>query len=246
MNVPWVGPTEPLSQANVILFDLDGTLVDTLPDLVHALRQTLVGLGLSAVSDDLVRQSLHGGLEATARAAARVLSLDESLALTLAERYAECYRDINGSYARLYQGVDRLLSDLQLDAGVRLGVCTNKSAAEAQRLLRALGIDHFMQQVVGADTCEARKPSPIPLQYAMSCLEGRPETTLMIGDSHVDAGAARAAHVGFVHFRSGYGQVDPQEFPVLGAFDHYDDLNREFGQSRSASGPARLFVPKDR
>ena len=231
-----------LQRCEVFLFDLDGTLVDTLPDLIHALRLTLSDLGLAQVSDDIVRQSLHGGLEATALAAARELRLDPPLTQVVSERYAQCYRDINGSHAQLYQGVCTLLGHLESTKTTRRAVCTNKTAAEAESLLRALGIHQRFDLVIGADSCEARKPSPIPLLHAVQRLDGQPETTLMIGDSHVDAGAARAAGVGFVHYRSGYGCVDPADFPLVWAFNHYDAFSHEFLEHRGAAQSARLLL----
>lgn len=186
------------------VFDLDGTLVDTLPDLVDALCAALADLGLPKVGRELVRRSLHGGLEGSAAAALAALKAPASLREPLIERYRAHYGASPTARSRPYPGVETLLIRL-CERGERFAVCTNKTQALARRVLTETGIAPYFAAIVGADTCAHRKPHPDPLLHALDALGAVRSQALLIGDSEVDAACARAAGVDCLLFAGGYG-----------------------------------------
>lgn len=190
----------------VRVFDLDGTLVDTLPDLVRALNDALMDLGLPAVPPDVVRQSLHGGIEGSVDAALQFLQAPAALREMLLARYNLHYDDTPAQTSRPFAGVHEVLQRL-LARGERLAVCTNKQQVVAQRVLGMLGLAPFFSVVVGADTCDQRKPHPAPLLHAIGALGASRSQSLLVGDSDVDRACADAAGVECVIFGGGYGDV---------------------------------------
>jgi phosphoglycolate phosphatase len=189
---------------SVIVFDLDGTLVDTLPDLHGALNAALASLELPPIPPELVRHSLHDGLEGSARAAGRALGLDIARIDALIDAYRRHYEAEPVRRSAAYPGVQAVLARL-LARGRRLGVCTNKAASQAREVLRALGLLDAFDIVVGADSCAHRKPDPRPLLLAIDALDGRPADALLVGDSPVDTACARAAEVDCLIHAGGYG-----------------------------------------
>jgi phosphoglycolate phosphatase len=204
----------------VQIFDLDGTLVDTLVDLTVALNMALYDHRLPPVSRDLVRASLHGGFEASVRAALEAADAHDDRFDPLLASYQHRYRAVSGKLARVYRGVPRKLAELRRH-GARLAICSNKTEAEARRLLELMGIAGFFEAVVGADTCGTRKPDPEPLVKAIDLLGGNRGHALFTGDSHVDVACAHAAGVDCAFFGGGYG--DPQA-TVSARFDAWDQL----------------------
>lgn len=206
-----------------IVFDLDGTLVDTLPDLVVALNAALAELGAPAVPPIVVRTTLHGGLEASAAGALRYLDLPESMAGPLALAYERHYARAPARRSGPYEGVPALLSRLARD-GVRIGVCTNKRSAQAEQVLEATGLLSKVSTVVGADACPHRKPDPAPLRLALSTLGVATSEAAFVGDSIVDVQTARAAQVDCVLHIAGYGVVGSDEPGVTARFGRYTTL----------------------
>jgi phosphoglycolate phosphatase len=186
------------------VFDLDGTLVDTLPDLTAALNRALSCLHLPPVDADLVRDSLHGGLEGSADAALTALQVDPSRRMDLIHHYRAAYDDQMDSLSRLYPGVRELLAHLH-QGGHRMAVCTNKLHSQATRLLDRHGLLPLFDAVIGADSCAWRKPHPQPLRLAMQGIGGQSDNTVLVGDSRVDVECAAAAGVDCIIFAGGYG-----------------------------------------
>ena len=188
----------------VRVFDLDGTLVDTLPDLTGALNVALSDLGLPQVDATLVRASLHAGLEGSVEAALLAAGAPGALRDLLLARYRLHYDAMLVEQSLPYADVPELLERLRL-RGDRLAVCTNKQEPQALRLLGSLGLAAFFTNVVGADTCGQRKPHPAPLLHAVGALGGTCGQALLIGDSLVDLHCARAAGIDCLLFTGGYG-----------------------------------------
>jgi phosphoglycolate phosphatase len=194
-------------QRQTCVFDLDGTLIDTLPDLSFSLNRALGIFNLRGVDSDVVRRSLHGGLEASVDAALSALGQSLSHRDEVIALYRHHYNQSLAERSHVYEGVRKLLESLR-ERGVHMAVCTNKESAQANRLLQHCALSEFFSAVVGADTCDARKPDPAPLLRAIDLLRGDPSQSLMIGDSRLDLECARAAAVDCLIHTSGYGHED--------------------------------------
>lgn len=204
------------------LFDLDGTLVDTAPDLMHALNATLTHAGYSEVGLDLTRLWVgHGAKVMLAEAVShqgRSNLSDEELEKYFTfflERYGERIAVDSVPYPGVVDSLTALASRTQ-----KLGVVTNKLQGLSMRLLRELDLYKFFNIVVGGDTLQVRKPEPQPILYACNELVSSPAETLFVGDSTTDVKAARAAGCPVVCVRDGYNHNTPPN--ELGA-DHVID-----------------------
>lgn len=216
----------------VRVFDLDGTLVDTLPDLTSALNQALSDLGLPPVPAAVVRHSLHGGIEGSVDAALQALSAPAALRELLLSRYQLHYERRPAQLSQAFPGVHEVLRRLRA-RGERLAVCTNKKQALAQRVLGSLGLAPYFSVVVGADTCSQRKPHPAPLLHALGVLGASRSQSLLVGDSTVDLACADAAEVDCLIFGGGYGDV-----PSERRFDHWAHLLEHELQATGPTWPA--------
>ncbi|HEX4917092.1 MAG TPA: phosphoglycolate phosphatase [Limnobacter sp.] len=194
-----------------VLFDLDGTLLHTVPDLAAAVNAMLVDLGRPEIPEDqvgiyigkgaenLVHRSLTGSM--TARASQE--EYDQAMRI-----WQEHYTHFNGLYAQLYPGVLEGLEALQA-AGLQLAVVTNKPERFTYPLLERAGLARYFQVVIGGDTCAEKKPSPMPIVHACRLLDVQPWQALMIGDSHNDAHSARAAGTPCWLLPYGYNEGKP-------------------------------------
>jgi phosphoglycolate phosphatase len=194
----------PLNDA-VIVFDLDGTLVDTAPDLIGALNAVLEEEGLPAVPADSARRLVGRG-------AATMFQRSFALAETpweharetaLVERFVELYFARLTQESRVFPGVDTALDRLQAQ-GARFAVCTNKRTDLSVALLEALGLARRFEAIVGADLAPRRKPDPSHLLTALEASGGRPDRAVMVGDSEADIGAAKGAGVPSIAVSFGY------------------------------------------
>jgi 2-phosphoglycolate phosphatase len=210
------------------VFDLDGTLVDTLPDLTDSLNDALADMHLPSVDASLVRASLHGGLEGSVDAAIARLGVRTEVRGALLDAYRRRYEAGVLIRSSVYDGVRELLQALG-DERAQTAVCTNKPESIAIQVLDGLGLLEYFKVVVGGDSCSAKKPDPLPMRYALANLGGSPEQALLVGDSDVDAMCARAAGVPLLWYTGGYGHA-PGHKDDLGirAFDHYSDIARRF------------------
>lgn len=198
-----------------VLFDLDGTLVDSAPDLSAAIDQMLRALSRPSVGEDRVREWVGNGAAILVRRALagtfdyeKDTTSDELTFRQALDLFFTAYADLNGQQARVYDGVEIWLRALKGN-GCRLGVVTNKPHAFTGPLLQRMGLDHWFEVSVSGDTLPQRKPDPAPLFHAMSKLGGTPETTLMVGDSINDIKAARNAGMPVVAVRYGYNYGTP-------------------------------------
>ena len=190
------------------LFDLDGTLVDTAPDLSDAVNDTLAELGLARRSEQRMRAWIGGGME---QLVGRVLDattngtdVDAALRKRAVEGSLQRYRANLARRSRPFPGVEAALRHLRA-AGVRLACVTNKRAAFTGPLLGALELAAYFEVVVCGDTLQQMKPHPAPLLHALDCLGGvQPGQAVMIGDSESDVVAARAAGMPVVCVSYGY------------------------------------------
>lgn len=226
-------------EPNAVLFDLDGTLVDTLPDIHAVLRRTLEEAGRAAPGRNETRGMIGEGAEALVRAAlARSGGADEALARDRCRRFAALYAARPAARSRVYPGARGCLTRLRR-AGAALGVCTNKPERIARAVLDRLGLAGFFAVVVGGDTLAARKPHPDPLLAALSRLGAAPDRAAMVGDGLVDRDAARAAAVAFVAVSYGYGPVPARRLGADRIIDRLDRLPTALGALERRQGFVR-------
>jgi len=196
------------------LFDLDGTLLDTVHAITAALNAALAEQQLAPLGTAQVRDMIGGGGPVLiARALAQLgVSRDDAGQATLLQRYFMHYERIEASDqgSRAYPGAGECLGQLHR-LGLRLAVVTNKQKKFALGLLQRLGLSRCVDVVIGGDSCERRKPDPQPLQLACQVLQVKASQALMVGDSLNDVLAARAAGVAVVCVPYGYNEgLDPR------------------------------------
>jgi phosphoglycolate phosphatase len=191
-----------------IVWDLDGTLVESAPDLATALNALLNEQGQHGHPVEKVRPMIGGGVAKLVERGFRAVgvSLDEAARDALVPRFMELYSACATDSTRLVPHARDLLLHFY-HAGLRQAICTNKPLAVTRQILVALDISGFFASVIGGDSTTERKPHPLPLQTCLRQLEARPEDTVMIGDSGADVGAARAAGVPIILVPDGYTGV---------------------------------------
>ena len=201
---------------SAVLFDLDGTLLDTIPDLADAANAMRQDMDLAPLPQEVLATYVGKGLE---QLIIRTLGHDgppasvEMVMRGLA-RYQDHYRALNGQRSRIYPGVVAGLEAFRKQ-GVRMAVVTNKGTEFTGPLLRQMGLDGYFDVVVCGDTCERKKPDPMPVLHACDLLGVTPDQALFIGDSINDAQAANAAGLRVLALPYGYNEGRPvQSLPV--------------------------------
>lgn len=190
----------------MILMDLDGTMVDSVPDLAYCIDGMMERLGRPTRGEAAVRNWVGNGVERlvqralTGQLEGQPVAADFELALPI---FLDLYRANTSRRSHLYPGVREGLDYLRT-AGYRLGCITNKAAQFTEPLLRNLGVRDYFEIVISGDTLPRRKPDPLPLLHAAQHFGVEPGDALMVGDSVSDVKAARAAGFGIVCMSYGY------------------------------------------
>ncbi len=214
---------------SAVLFDLDGTLLDTVADIALALNRTMLEYGFEPLAEDDVRRMIGRGspvlIERAAAEQDRVI--DAAAREAMVERFFHHYgelEELNEDSASPYAGAAESLRTLH-DAGLRTAVVTNKQHRFAASLLARLGLSGWVDVVVGGDTCARRKPDPQPLLFACESLQVPPSQSLMVGDSVNDVQAARAAGIPIVCVTYGYNEGrDPRTLDCDSFLDSLAEL----------------------
>jgi phosphoglycolate phosphatase len=206
------------------IIDLDGTLVDTLGDFEAAIARMSAELGLPAVPREFIARSIGWGSEHLVRAVLQHTGAAPSAFDGAWVSYQRGYLAVNGAHSRIFPGVVEALDRFSA-SGLKLACVTNKPGAFTAPLLARLALDRYFDVVYGGDAFARRKPDPMPLIEACAALGTEPARTLMIGDSAVDAQAARGAGCRLALVRYGFSHGQPLE--ALGAdqlLDRIDEL----------------------
>lgn len=209
-----------------IVFDLDGTLIDSAPDIHAVTNACLADEGLPALSLPVVRGFIGNGVSVLLARALAALGRAEDAALhaRLLAAFEPRYEAAQGLTV-LYPGVLEAL-DALLDQGHALGLCTNKPLGATRAALAHFGLDTRLAAVIGGDSLPQRKPDPAPLNAAFAALPDALPTgaQLYVGDSETDAETARRAGIRFLLFTEGYRKTPVEELPQAGRFDAFAAL----------------------
>ena len=188
----------------LICFDLDGTLVDSAPDICIALGAAMTSAGLAAPTQQQTRSWIGNGIEALLTRALEDSGVSDRVVFrTALLAFHATYSSKLFSQSRLYPGVEDVLQALS-DRGYRLGCITNKRSDYAARLLEQAGIADRFEILFGGDSFSEKKPHPRQLLEAASNLKTQPDRCVMVGDSDTDSLAAAAAGYGFIWASFGY------------------------------------------
>ncbi len=207
-----------------IVFDLDGTLVDTSFDLTASLNHSLVAMGRPAVDAATVRHLVgHGARVLIERGLALSGGGSEAEIAQALPLFLDYYSRHVADGSRPYPGATSMLDALAA-AGVRLAICTNKPVVLSRALIAALGWNDRFAANVGGDSLPVRKPDPAPLLAAIAAVGGDPADSVFVGDTSVDIATARAASIPVIAVSFGFADSPVAELGADAVIDHFDQL----------------------
>lgn len=208
-----------------ILFDLDGTLVDTAPDLLGALNVALEAAGAEPVDMGRLRNLIGQGARRMIERGLREngIASTERQMDGLIELFLDHYGRHVADHSRPFPGAVEALDRLA-EAGIRLGICTNKFEALSVQLLETLGLSKYFDAVAGADTFAVRKPDGRHLLHTLERMGLDAAGALMVGDSETDVLAARSAALPVIGVTFGYTDRPIETFSPDAVISHFDDL----------------------
>ena len=208
-----------------IVFDLDGTLVNTAPDLLEALNHVLTNADLTPVTLDTIATMIGHGARAMivkGLLAHGITPSDSDLDVFL-EQFLDYYAANIADHSHAFDGVVEAMTTLSA-GGATLAVCTNKKQALSDQLLAELDLTRYFAAIVGADSVPNRKPDGDHILRTIEAAGGSPERALMIGDSRTDERAARNAGLPFMFVPFGYEEESPQQLEPDIVLEHYSRL----------------------
>lgn len=208
---------------SLVVFDLDGTLIDSAGGIHQAVNCMLAEYGCTALSLSAVRGMIGEGavrLVSRVLAASGLRSIDHAAAL---RRFMAHYSADPTVHTQVYPGAMSVL-ELLRTRRVPVALLTHKAARLTDVTLSRLGFDGYFTRVVGGDSLPFHKPDPRALLEILRGTGATPEQTLMVGDSEIDAATAHAAQVPFALMTHGYHRGPPDQIPSLARFDHFDAL----------------------
>ena len=204
-----------IDYVTAIVWDLDGTLIDSAPDLGTALNALLREHGQAEQGSREVRSMIGDGaarLVERGFAASGHIVRDAQLS-RLVQRFMTIYAECATDETRPYPGALEALQQIR-DAGIRQGICTNKPEAITRQILLDLSLAEYFDAVVGGDTTPKKKPDPLPLRDCLQALGVNPIDSLMIGDSAVDVATAKAANMPVGLVTHGYSREPVENLPA--------------------------------
>ena len=207
----------------LLVFDLDGTLVDSVPDLTNALNEVLGERGYAPLERSEVAPLVGDGVPALVARAFAARGGNDAEAEAALPRYIQIYEATATALTRPYPGVRETLEELR-QRGYRNAVCTNKPQQATMAVLEGLDLAALFDGIAGGDRYPVRKPNPRHLLGLIAELDGSVGRAVMIGDSENDAAVAHAASVPLVMMRYGYARVDPSTLGAAAVLDHFAEL----------------------
>lgn len=215
----------PPSSNVTVVFDLDGTIADTAPDLIGAANAALAAGGFGLAPAEAIRKGVGYGAKAMLQSAVAALGreADEEQLRRLTQSLVAHYEENIAAKTTLFPGFSEAAGDLRL-AGAKLALCTNKRERLTLTLLSALGIRPLFDAVAGGDTFPFHKPDPRHISELVLLAGGELSAAVMVGDSEADAGAARAAGIPFIAVEFGYAAAPAGELGADAVMAHFREL----------------------
>jgi len=207
----------------LLVFDLDGTLVDSVLDLRAALNEMLRERGRRALSPPEVQRMIGDGVPTLVARALAASGADPAEAPMALSRFLEIYEASPAELSRPYPGVPETLAALRR-RGYRTAICTNKPQRATIAVMQGLDLLPLFDGIAGGDRFAVKKPHPDHLLRLIAELGARPETSAMIGDNENDAAAARSAAIPVLLMRYGYARVDPESLAADALLEHFAEL----------------------
>jgi phosphoglycolate phosphatase len=219
-----VTDTTSWSSYDAYLFDLDGTLIDTVPDIDAALNHCLQQAGINGVEQSLTRHWIGHGSRTLIRQALQHQHVAETDIDALQSVFLAYYKNSIATHSQIYPGVIDTLQAMK-NRGAKLAVVTNKLTELSIPLLEQIGMFDYFDLVVCGDTASAAKPDPAPVNLCLDTFALAAEAALFVGDSDTDVKAAQAAGVDVVCMRDGYNHgVDVTTLGANGVIDQFTEL----------------------
>jgi phosphoglycolate phosphatase len=201
---------EPRDWPDAVVFDLDGTLIDSAPDIAHALNCAIEKRGLPPFPIEKVKEMIGGGVPKLVERALLAHGVSRIGLAPVAADFIEFYRENLTARTTLFEGARDLLEALCAE-GRPLGLCTNKRHDLTLETLRQLDLARYFSAVIGERPGAPRKPDPAPLRGVLAALGAAPGRAVMVGDSAADVGCAKAAGVASVVVSFGYSRIEPSK-----------------------------------
>lgn len=204
-----------------ILFDLDGTIIDSAADLQATMNTVLTQENRRAISLDEMKACTGDGLQVMLEKAMRLTGqpVDAAQISALMPRFLSIYEGIVAKPDCIYPGMLEFIHD-EYTGGTKLAIVTNKHEAATRRILKQLQLDKYFDLVIGGDTLEQRKPHPLPVLHTLRILSVAQDDAVMIGDSPNDAYSATGAGIPSIILRYGYNHDWPDDLKPTAYANH--------------------------
>lgn len=215
----------------LIMFDLDGTLIDSAPDLAVAVNSMLADYGREPLTVGEIRRMIGDGVAKLVARALAARQCEPADAAAAERSFMRHYESAATSLTTVFPGAAQALQALKA-AGIPLAVCTNKPQRITAEILAGLGLAAYFAHVIGGDSLPFRKPDPRVLLALLEACSAVPENSFLVGDSEVDAATAEAAGVPFVLMKHGYRRGPAEAIVCRAALETFADLPALMGVPR--------------
>ena len=216
----------------LVIFDLDGTLIDSRLDLVHSVNAALRHIGRPELPDDVIASYVGDGAPILIQRALGGEKVDEALIRTGLEFFLSYYRAHKLDHTTVYPGIAEALASIQNSAnGVprKMAVLSNKPVVPSRAIVDALGLGPFFSQVYGGNSFPTKKPDPEGARKLLAEHGVQPQQAVIVGDSHVDVDTGRNAGMVTVGVTYGFAPHTLQDAPPDVLVDHPSELSTLFG-----------------